>query len=148
MSRILDTKEYLDTVVALLGEGAAQVPVRVSGTSMAPFLHPGDVVYLSRPVRPCRVGDIVLFTRPEGRYVLHRIVKKKNGAFLALGDGQCVPEPVQPERIHAVATSVGIQGRILSAHHPRCLFFRFVWRWLAPLRPVIGRLRGRKLHMP
>lgn len=140
MSRILDTKEYLDTVVTLLREGESQIPVRISGTSMAPFLHPGDVVWLFRPVRPCRVGDIVLFTRPEGSYVLHRIVKKKDGAFLVLGDGQCVPEPVQPERIQAVATLVQLQGRILPMGHPYCLFFRYPWRWLTPLRPFIGRL--------
>lgn len=143
MNRILDTKEYLDTVVSLLGEADAGIPLRISGTSMTPFLHPGDVVYLSRPARPVRGGDIVLFTRPDGSYVLHRIIKKKAGFFLALGDAQNVPEPVPPERIHAVVTSVQLQGRVLTDRHPRCLFFRFPWRWLAPLRPAIGQLRAR-----
>lgn len=143
MSRILDTKEYLDTVVALLREEEAGIPLRVSGTSMTPFLHPGDVVYLSRPVRPVRVGDVVLFTRTDGSYVLHRIIKKKAGFFLALGDAQYAPESVPPERIHAVVTSVQLQGRVLTERHPRCLFFRFLWRWLAPLRPAIGQLRSR-----
>lgn len=140
MSRTLDTKEYLDTVVSLLREEKL-IPLRISGTSMTPFLHHGDVVYLSRPVQPVRRGDIVLFTRPDGSYVLHRIMKKKAGFFLALGDAQYVPEPVPSERIHAVVTSVQIQGRVLSNRHLRCLFFRFPWRWLAPLRPALGRLR-------
>lgn len=143
MSRILDTKEYLDTVVSLLGEVEAGIPLRISGTSMTPFLHPGDVVYLSRPVRPVRAGDVVLFTRPDGSYVLHRILKKKAGFFLALGDAQYAPEPVSTERIHAVVTSIQLHGRVLKDRHPRCLFFRFPWRWLAPLRPAIGRLRAR-----
>lgn len=49
--RILDTKQYLDETVKLLENGAKELPVPVSGFSMAPFLSDGDTVILSLPER-------------------------------------------------------------------------------------------------
>ena len=49
MAKVLDTTAYLDTVCALLQEGHAHVPVTGAGTSMTPFLDPGDTVFLDLP---------------------------------------------------------------------------------------------------
>ena len=52
------------------------LPLVVSGTSMAPFLAPDrDRVFLSAVTRPLKAGDIVLYQRDCGTYVLHRIVR-------------------------------------------------------------------------
>lgn len=140
MSKTVDTREYLDLVVSLLLEGHRNVPVTVSGVSMTPFLHNGDTVYLNLPERPCRIGDVVLFTRPNGSYILHRIVGKKTGYFIMLGDSQLHCEFIPEEKIHAVVTAVRIGDQVMRNNHPYCLFFRTVWRWLRPLRPQIGSL--------
>ena len=71
---ILDTQAYLNTVCDMLAPGQTLVPVPVAGTSMCPFLHPGDTVYLSAPDRSPEVGDILLFRRPTGPYILHRVI--------------------------------------------------------------------------
>ena len=98
---ILDTKSYLDTVCALLREGHTHVPVTVAGTSMTPFLDPGDTVFLDLPRKPIGVGDVILFARFGTTYVLHRVV----GVFpdgsleLLLGDAQVRSEPVRPEDV-------------------------------------------------
>lgn len=140
MSRTIDTKEYLDTVMSLLQEGQKNIPVTVSGVSMTPFLHPGDTVFLNLPQRAYRKGDIVLFTRSDGRYVLHRIVRENEGSYLLLGDSQLTKEFVPAERICAVVSAIRIGEKVYSPAHPYCLFFRTVWRWLAPLRPQIGKI--------
>ena len=139
MSKTVNTKEYLSLTLSLLHEGHSNVPVTVSGTSMVPFLRPGDTVYLNLPERPYRVGDVVLFTRPGGSYVLHRIVGKKDGCFMLLGDGQITQEPVPFSHVHAVMTSARVRDRIVTPRHPRWLFYSTLWRWMIPLRPLIGK---------
>lgn len=140
--RILDTWEYLDQARAMLAEGAASVPVPVVGTSMCPFLHPGDTVYLELPRRSLKKGDIVLFSREDGRYILHRIVGLvPEGEYLLLGDNQTRPEPVRPERIHAIAGAVCRNGKKLTPGSALWWFYAHPWRLLAPCRPRIAKIR-------
>jgi hypothetical protein len=64
---------------ALLRDGVG-VRLRVNGSSMAPALHDGDVVELE-PVasEAVRTGDVVFAVRPEGGYMLHRVVRRPGG---------------------------------------------------------------------
>ncbi len=58
------------------------------GTSMLPLIVEGkDSVILARPSLLC-VGDIVLYKRENGQYVLHRIVKIKGDNLFLCGDNQ------------------------------------------------------------
>ena len=138
MALIVDTKEYLNTICQLLQEGKQDLPVPVTGNSMCPFLHPGDIVYLNRYTE-LEKGDIVLFTRPDGSFVLHRIYQiKKDGSYLILGDNQMLPEPVPAERIHAIVTSVRIKEKVIT---PRSLRWQcFAKLWTRPVRRIIGKL--------
>ena len=139
MALIVDTKEYLNTICQLLQEGKQDLPVPVTGNSMCPFLHPGDIVYLNRYTE-LEKGDIVLFTRPDGSFVLHRIYQiKKDGSYLILGDNQMLPEPVPAERIHAIVTSVRIKEKVVT---PKSLRWQcYAKLWTRPVRRIIGKLR-------
>lgn len=138
MALIVDTKEYLNTICCLLAEGQQDLPVPVTGNSMCPFLHPGDIVYLNRYTE-LEKGDIVLFTRPDGSFVLHRIYQiKKDGTYLILGDNQLLPEPVPAERIHAIVTSVRIKEKVIT---PKSLRWQcYAKLWSRPVRRIIGKL--------
>lgn len=57
------TQEYLNHAVDLLKNGIDNVPVPVTGYSMAPFLIEGDTVYLSLPDKQVKRGDIILYLR-------------------------------------------------------------------------------------
>lgn len=139
MALIVDTKEYLDTICQLLREGKRDLPVPVTGDSMRPFLNPGDIVYLNR-YAVLEKGDIVLFTRPDGSYVLHRIYRiGKDGSYLMLGDNQLLPEPVPAERIHAKVTSARCKDKLLTPKSLRwCCYAKL---WTRPARRIIGKLR-------
>ena len=143
--RIVDTQEYLDNVCQMLSEGAVSVPVPVAGTSMCPFLHPGDTVYLDLLTRPAKRGDIVLFTRPSGQYILHRISDvNPDGSFFLLGDNQLVKEPVSgPQRLRALATSARIKGKLVRPDSFRWWFYAHIWLCLAPYRAKIAALHRR-----
>lgn len=142
MSRIIDTAQYLDTVCQLLAEGKTDVPVPVAGNSMCPFLHPGDRVYLNFPREPLKEGQILLFNRPGGEYVLHRLHRiGPDGTLLLLGDNQVTPEPVPAERVRAVVTAATRKGSLLTPAHRTWRFYAHIWPRLRLLRPVIGKMR-------
>lgn len=62
------------------------------GDSMKPLLRMGkDAVELCA-ADGATVGDIVLFRRENGQFVLHRIVDEKPDGYVFCGDNQCVLE--------------------------------------------------------
>jgi signal peptidase I len=146
MAKIVDTREYLDMVCQLLAEGHTDVPVPVAGSSMVPFLHNGDTVYLNPLDSPPKKGDVVLYTRPTGQYVLHRIVKvNPDGSFLMLGDAQQELEWIESrERLHARMTRAVHKGKPMTHGSPRWRFYATVWIWVWPLRRKLMFIFGKK----
>ena len=58
------------------------------GTSMMPLLREGlDSIILVSP-RNVSKNDIVLYKRESGQFVLHCVVKIKNGEYIMCGDNQ------------------------------------------------------------
>lgn len=142
--RILDTRAYLDQVCDLLAGGSTCVPVPVAGNSMCPFLQDGDMVYLDRLTRPVRRGDVVLFTRPGGRYVLHRILGSAgNDLFWLLGDNQMQPEIVPGHRIHGIASAARRRGKQVTPKSPVWRFYAGPWLTLRRCRRKIAGLGNR-----
>lgn len=136
--RTVDTQAYLNTVCDMLSQGRTLVPVPVSGTSMCPFLHPGDTVYLSAPDRPPEAGDILLFRRPGGSYILHRVTgRTPEGRLWLLGDSQLVKEPISPDWVRGIVVRARRKGRIITPEDPLWRFYRRTWVRLIPVRKPI-----------
>lgn len=146
--RIVDTQEYLHQVCAMLAEGRTSVPVPVAGNSMCPFLHPGDTVWLDLPEGTLRKGDIVLFTRASGQYILHRIHGEIPGGFLLLGDNQTAPEPVPAERIRAIVTRCKRGDKLMAPGNPIWWFFARIWPRLVPIRRKLAVLVQKRKGNP
>ena len=142
MARTLDTQAFLDTVCDLLRQGQKHVAVPVTGGSMTPFLHNGDTVYLDVPDTPLKKGDIVLYTRENGRYILHRIKKvNSDGSFIMVGDAQQDLEYLpRRELIHARVTSARHLDKLIKPRQPRWWFYQHVWLWVVPIRHWLMRL--------
>ena len=87
-NRSVNTRELLDAYRTLLPQ-VDSLPLRISGSSMAPFLvHQRDTVHLCQLRRPPKVGDIVLYQRDSGAYVLHRVCKVRGTLCDLIGDAQ------------------------------------------------------------
>ena len=143
MAKILDTKSYLDTVCELLREGHTHVPVTVAGTSMTPFLDPGDTVFLDLPDHPVQQGDVILFARLGQQYVLHRVVQVfPDGSLELLGDAQLRSERVRPEDVRAIVTGARRGEKLLDENALRWRFFRDVWIRTRRIRPYVNRIRN------
>lgn len=69
-------------------ERGQRVRMTVTGGSMAPFIHDGDIVDLDPISTPPQLGDVVLARCHETGHVLHRIVKIQGGMFFLRGDAQ------------------------------------------------------------
>ncbi len=77
------------------------------GTSMNPTIYEGkDCVVLTEVESPEQY-DIVLYKRESGQFVLHRIMKIKNGNYTMCGDNQYIFEKgIKREQILAVVDEV------------------------------------------
>lgn len=141
--RTVDTQAYLNTVCQMLDQGQTGVPVPVAGTSMCPFLHHGDMVYLEPPGEKPAVGDILLFRRPSGEYILHRVVgMEPDGRIRMLGDSQLTREVISPDWIRGKVISVCRKGNLVGPEHRTWRLFQHLWVWLIPVRRPILALHG------
>lgn len=120
-------------------EEVAALPLTVTGNSMSPFLiHGRDTVYLSRLTRPPRRGDILLYRRSTGGYVLHRVYAVKKDGLTMVGDAQTALEPgIQERQVLAVVTAVLRKDIKLEPGSFWWMFFEKIWIRLLPVRKPI-----------
>lgn len=138
---ILPPEELIPQLSQLLEQTPA-VPLVISGNSMSPFLvHGRDTVYLSKVTTPLKRGDMILYRRRGGAYVLHRICKIRNDTYQLVGDGQWDIEPgICRDQVIAVVTAVRRKGKLLRSGAFWWEFFAHIWLGMIPLRPIILRL--------
>jgi len=71
---------------SMLKEGY-HLRMRVTGTSMSPFLKTGAIVTLSKiPVDQLKIGDIIFCQRDERTLKLHRLIAIKKNMLITKGD--------------------------------------------------------------
>lgn len=143
MARVLDTQEYLDAVCELLEQGETSVAVPVAGGSMIPFLHHGDTVYLNLPGDPVKRGDILLYQRSSGQYVLHRVVQvNSDGSLWMAGDAQMTLEYLpDTQGVRGLVTSARHKGKENRPGQLRWWTYSHLWRWLLRYRHRLMALR-------
>ena len=87
------------------------------GDSMMPLLrqHRDLIVIDKRPQSRCKKYDVVLYRRPTGEYVLHRILKVRRDDYIICGDNRYVREfGVPDDWIIGILTAVVRDGKELS----------------------------------
>jgi len=146
-----EMKNISPLLIDLINSGQA-VKMTVTGNSMYPFLrHLKDSVLLVHPSQcPIKKGRIVLVCRPDGRYILHRIVKLRDGCFWMLGDAQTEMEgPYSVDCIIAAAQIIFRNKKNISFDAIPIRFALFLWQLLKPARRTLLQFiwllaRGRK----
>ena len=109
---------------------------------MSPFLiHGRDTVYLSRLTRPARRGDVLLYRRDNGAYVLHRVYAVKAEGYTMVGDAQTELEPgIRPDQIIAIVTQATRKDKDLRPGDFWWDFFETTWLRFLPMRRPIHKL--------
>ena len=139
--RTIAPEELMPLLPQLLQQ-AQEVPLIISGNSMAPFLvHGRDTVYLSKLTGPSQRGDMILYRRKNGQYILHRIYRVREGKYDLIGDGQLVIElGICQEQILATVCAVRRKGKLLCKGNLCWEFYEHIWLALVPWRGRIQRI--------
>ena len=146
--KTLEPEQLMPQLLELL-EVTEPVPLVISGSSMTPFLvHSRDTVYLSKIRQPLKRGDMVLYRRSSGNYILHRVYRAEEDSYTMVGGAQLQLEPgIRPDQILAVVTAVRRKGKLLQKGSFWWTFFEKVWIRMIFLRPAVmaGYARMKKL---
>ncbi len=115
------------------------VRVRVKGRSMSPFLVDGrdSVFFESLPNHPLRSGDILLYRRRNGRYVMHRLYRVENdGSLTFVGDNQSALEKgIGQDQLIAFVNRCVRGGKEIACDHNalnRLMILYMKWRVRLP----------------
>ncbi len=121
--------------IAQQGAGVA-VTVCLAGDSMRPFIRRGtDRVTIVPVTRALRRGDVVLFERGDGSYVVHRVRFLKDGFVQTLGDACWNPDGWMPmERVLGLAARFVRNGRVYTLDCSVSRLIGRVWMAALPLR--------------
>lgn len=144
-NRIVPNESYLPVIRELL-EAGKTVPLTISGNSMSPFfVHIRDRVLLAPAPARLKRGDMAIFQRRNGQYILHRICRTAdNDKYYFIGDAQTEIEgPIDREQIFGKVVSVCRKGRWIGPGNFWWEFFEHVWLRIIPLRCTLRRLYGR-----
>ena len=126
---------------------------KTRGVSMLPMLHQDrDLVVIEPPKGRLRKYDVALYRRGK-YYVLHRVIRVLDGAYVILGDNTYTPETVPDSAVIGVLTAFSRKGKSCRVEDRSYrLYVRFWWamyplrRLLLPVRRVLGRA-ARKLGL-
>ncbi len=110
------------------------------GDSMYPMIKPRDLLVIKKITQPLKKNDIPLYKRDNGQYVLHRIVKIKNGEYYICGDNRAfIERGITDRHIIGVLTDIVREGRTIPVNSPE--FKSYVK--LLPLRRSIIRIKNK-----
>ena len=123
-----------------------------SGVSMEPLLHDkrkkNATHVLIVPVTGiCQVGDMPLALLPDGRYILHRIIrvnkKQDKVIYVTRGDNCVGCEYVPQEAVYGVVREIYYKNdKTVKATDKKYQRYVKVWMRLYPIRKFFMRCRG------
>ncbi|GEM_PF-1341672 len=82
------------------------------GDSMFPVIRERDLLIIEAVKEPLKVGDVPLYKRDSGQYVLHRIVAIKKGKYSMKGDNRTfIEKGITDKHIIGVLTGIVRNGK-------------------------------------
>lgn len=115
-------------------EKGGRANLTVTGFSMHPLLRSRRDSVALVPAGKQKKGDIILYRRESGQFVLHRIIKVEEDAYICSGDNQAIREPVMQEQVLAVVDGFTRKGKTYAIDHLGYRVYTWVWVELFCLR--------------
>lgn len=142
MQRQAIPMEDLVQLLLLQMENGGKAKLTVTGYSMMPMLrNRTDTVELKINEGRQKKGDIILYRRENGSYVLHRIIGLWDSGYICSGDNQAVREPVSEQQVIAVVDGFWRNGNRYSLDHAGYRLYTAICVGLFPLRGVYIAIR-------
>lgn len=114
------------------------------GMSMFPMLRNRRDRVVIRPMGECRLKkyDLPLYRRPDGKYILHRVIGVREGYYIIRGDNTYRKEKVPDEWIVGYVTEFYRKGKHHSSNQKGYRCYARLWNWIYPLRWAAIHVRG------
>ena len=119
------------------------IKIKPQGWSMYPLIVYGRDSVIIEPLDTDRLkrGDVVLYRRKTGMFVLHRIYRITSDGIFLVGDNQTEIEgPLEFSQVKGKMTAVVRKGKTVTTKNLIYVIYRCIWLRLLPLRPVIGKM--------
>lgn len=125
----------------LLKEGKT-VQFHPMGTSMFPlFVSPADYAVVAPIGEKIKKLDVLVYRRPEGPLVIHRVKKTGPEGLYMVGDRQVEVEgPLQKECALGVMTGFVRKGHSYSVKYFPYRVYSALWMLLRPVRLVLFKI--------
>ena len=137
--KCISMEEMSPLLLGLIEEGV-DVQILVTGNSMRPMLtHLKSTVTLTKcnPLT-LKKGDIPLYRRDNGQYVLHRIIKVHDDTYDIIGDHQSEIEYGVPKAsVLCVVKNFTRKGKTYDCNNWRYKAYAFLWRLSVPFRRLM-----------
>lgn len=137
----------LAEVIKLQLDNGGKATLTVTGSSMMPMLVSRRDSVILVPPGGEKKGDIVLYQRESGQYVLHRIIQVTQTGYIISGDNQAMREDVAKEQLVAVVDGFVRNGKQYALDAPFYRLYQTVWvelfflrRYYIGIRRRLGRL--------
>ena len=128
--------EQLAELITLQLDNGGRASLTITGYSMMPLLRQRrDAVELILPSDRQKKGDIILYRRENGQYVLHRIIALTEGGYICCGDNQASREPVAHSQLIGVVDGYVRKGKKRTLKGVGYRLYRWIWVNLFFLRP-------------
>ena len=137
----------MNTIVPLIQSvisDGREAKIRVTGNSMYPMLlDRRDMVKLSK-IDCVKVGDVLLYRRENGDYVMHRVIGRKGDNLAFAGDNEIAREyPVGTSQCIAKMTGFVRNGVEYDCKaNIKYRFIAFLWTRLFCMRSFLAKLFG------
>lgn len=117
--------------------------IPITGTSMNPLLIAGrDYVLIRKPQFPLEIGDIPLYRRDTGVFVLHRVVDITEDGYIMCGDNQFILEKgITDKHIIGVVSSICRDGNLFDVDDSEYVKYKNKYVKNVKKRYPIRRLR-------
>jgi signal peptidase I len=115
------------------------VSLKVSGSSMRPFLiHQLSTVKILQS-ETYKKYDVVLYENPNKQMVLHRIIKIKD-YFLICGDALKANEIIEPSKIYGKVIQISHGNKDVNIYATSYKLRVRLWVYLKPFRRILLKL--------
>lgn len=133
----------LSPIMEEILSAGGSVELTVTGNSMKPMLFHRKSRVRLQPPRELQVGDLPLYRRDNGHFVLHRVIAVEQESYTCCGDNQWHPERgIRQDQILAVVSDFLPMHQWRSVNEWWYRVYWHSWIWLRPVRRLVfGGLR-------
>ena len=128
--------QRIEQVLSEQGRGFFQT----AGDSMEPLLFDHDTrVVIRRAEGKLKKGDLPVYRRPSGQFVMHRVVRVGKDCYYTRGDNRYGTERVPQEWMLGVVTEIYRKERHFPVTDWRYRLYVALWGGLYPIRYLVHR---------